>query len=261
MTVDYNAATKIVTVITSQAGGAFTNFFNGVDMLSAVGSTSAYLGFGGGCGGATAEMRVRDFTMTYDSPLTDTLPSQTYLASLTLPAASTNTVTLDTSIASGSFKIAAATVGSGATLGLAAAVQPGTLAIGAVTQLGDASYPVAAGCTLAVSNVVGGAALTKSGSGTLALSGTVATYTGVTRLTAGTLSLPAALMPSATDLYVTSGAFLNLAFTGRQYVHMLTVNGVMMHGGTYTSANASWITGPGTLVVTYPPVGTTITVK
>ena len=58
-------------------------------------------------------MRVRDFTMTYDSPLTDTLPNQTYAASLTLPAGSTNTVTLDTSIASGSFKIGAAAVGSG----------------------------------------------------------------------------------------------------------------------------------------------------
>ena len=260
-TIKYDPVAATLTAVLTQGVYGVTNVFTGVNVPTDVGSDYAYLGFGGGCGGATAEMRVRDFTMTYDSPLTDTLPSQTYLASLTLPAASTNTVTLDTSIASGSFKIAAATVGSGATLGLAAAVQPGTLAIGAVTQLGDASYPVAAGCTLAVSNVVGGAALTKSGSGTLALSGTVATYTGVTRLTAGTLSLPAALMPSATDLYVTSGAFLNLAFTGRQYVHMLTVNGVMMHGGTYTSANASWITGPGTLVVTYPPVGTTITVK
>ena len=260
-TIKYDPVAATLTTVLTQGVFGVTNVFTGVNIPTDVGSDYAYLGFGGGCGGATAEMRVRDFTMTYDTPLTDTLPNQTYLASLILPAASTNTVTLDTSIANGSFKIASAAVGSGASFGLGAAVQPGTLAVGSVTQSGDASYPVAAGCTLVASNVVGGATLTKSGAGTLALAGSVATYTGATRLTAGTLSLPAALMPSATDLYVTSGAALNLAFAGRQYVHMLIVNGVMMHGGMYTSANASWITGPGTLVVTYPPVGTTITVK
>ena len=260
-TIKYDPVAATLTAVLTQGVYGVTNTFTGVNIPTDVGSDYAYLGFGGGCGGATAEMRVRDFTMTYGTALTDTLPNQTILAGLTLPGASTNTVTLDTSIASGSFKIAAATVGSGASLSLAAAVQPGTLSVGSVTQSGDATYPVGAGCTLAVSNVVGGATLTKSGSGTLALAGTVATYTGATRLTAGTLALPAALMPSATDLYVTSGAILNLAFTGRQYVHSLYMNGIQMHGGIYTSANASWITGAGTLVVLYPPVGTTITVR
>ena len=58
-----------------------------------------------------------------------------------------------------------------------------------------------------------------------------------------------------TDLHVTSGATLNLAFTGKQYVHALFVNGAPMPGGCYTAANAAWITGPGTLIVTYPPSG------
>ena len=259
--IKYNPTAATLVSIMTQGAVTITNTFTGVNIPTDVGSEYAYLGFGGGCGGASGEMRVRDFTMTYDAPLTDTVASQTYLANVILPAASTNTVTLDTSIASGAFKIAGATVGSGATLGLAAAVQPGTLSVGSVTQSGDASYPVAAGCTLAVSNVVGGAMLTKSGTGTLALSGTAATYTGVTRLTAGTLSLPSALLPTATDLYVTPGATLNLAFTGKQYIHSLFVNGAPMPGGQYDAVKVPWITGSGILVVTYPPVGTLFFVR
>jgi hypothetical protein len=34
-----------------------------------------------------------------------------------------------------------------------------------------------------------------------------------------------------------------------------------MPGGRYTASNAAWITGDGTLVVTYPPVGSLIQVK
>ena len=81
-------------------------------------------------------------------------------------------------------------------------------------------------------------------------------------LNGGTLSLPAAQLPAATDLYVTNSPTLNIAFTGKQYVHRLLLNGVQQHGGQYTSVNLpSLISGPGTLVVTYPPVGMTITVK
>ena len=261
-TIKYDPVAATLTTVLTQGVYAATNVFTGVNVPTDVGSDYAYLGFGGGCGGATAEMRVRDFTMTYGSSLTDTVSNQTYLAGLTLPAGSTNTVTLDTSIASGTFKIAAATVGSGATFGLAAAVQPGTLAVGSVTQSGDASYPVAAGCTLVMSNVVGGATFTKTGAGTLTLKGGAATYTGSTVLNGGTLSTDAVRLPTATDLYVTNSPTLNLAFTGKQYVHRLLVNGVQQHGGQYTSVNLpSLISGSGTLVVTYPPVGMTITVK
>jgi len=89
----------------------------------------------------------------------------------------------------------------------------------------------------------------------LALAGATAAYVGDTRLEAGTLALDAARLPRATDLHVTSGATLGLAFTGKQYVHALYVDGAPMHGGLYTADKVAWITGPGTLVVTYPPVG------
>jgi autotransporter-associated beta strand protein len=244
----------------TQGALVVTNVFTGINVPTDVGSDYAYVGFGGGTGGSYADMRVRDFRMTYDTSA-DVTASQSYLASLLLPTASANTVMLDTSLLNGTFRIASATVGDGAVLGVDTAQQPGTLVLGAVTQSGDAAYPVAGGCTLALSNVTGGASLTKTGAGTLALAGTVATYTGATRLEAGTLSADAARLPPGTDLYVTSGATLNLAFAGKQYVHALFVNGVSMPGGTYTSASAAWITGEGVLVVTYPPVGTMLQVK
>ncbi len=259
--IKYNPTAATLTSIMTQGAVTITNTFTGVNIPTDVGSDFAYLGFGGGCGGSFGEMRVRDFTMTYDAPLTDTLPNQTYVASLDLPAGVTNSVTLDTSISAAAFKIAAATVGDGAVLGLEAAQLPGTLALGAVTQSGDASYPVAGGCTLALSNVVGGVTLTKAGLGTLALAGTTATYTGSTVLGAGTLALGAACLPAATDLYRALGTTLNLGFTGKQYVHALFVDGAAMPGGQYTAANTAWITGPGILVVTYPPVGTMMWVR
>lgn len=87
----------------------------------------------------------------------------------------------------------------------------------------------------------------------LALRGVLLGGAGYT-LAGNTLALDAARLPR-TDLHVTSGATLNLAFTGKQYVHALFVNGAPMPGGCYTAANAAWITGPGTLIVTYPPSG------
>jgi hypothetical protein len=95
----------------------------------------------------------------------------------------------------------------------------------------------------------------------LALAGATAAYAGDTRLEAGTLALDAARLPRATDLHVASGASLSLAFAGKQYVHALFVDGAPMPGGLYTAEKAAWITGPGTLVVTYPPVGSMLFLK
>jgi autotransporter-associated beta strand protein len=253
--VHYDPATSNLTSVMTQGAVSVTNRFTGVNIPATVGSDYAYVGFGGGTGGSYWDMLVRDFKLTYDGARSDTLSSQSYLASLVLPDAANNTVALDSSIVNGTYKVTAATVGAGATLGVSAASQPGTLSVDSVTQSGDATYAPASACTLALNNVVGGATLVKSGSGTLALTGAATTYTGNTVLSAGTLSLNAALLPTTTDLYVATGSTLNLGFTGKQYVHALYVNGVAMPGGRYTSANTAWITGSGMLVVTYPPVG------
>jgi len=259
--VSYNPVTSNLMSIMTQGSRCVTNTFTNVNISSTVGSDYAYVGFGGGTGGAYWDMLVRDFKLTYDSALSDTLASQSYLANLTLPDATTNTVTLDSSIVGGTYTIAAASVGAGATLGAAAASQAGTLSVGSVSQSGDAVYSQASACTLALANVAGGGTVAKTGAGTLALSGAAATYSGNTVLSAGTLALSAACLPRTTDLLVATGATLNLAFEGRQYIHALYINGVMQHGGTYTAANTAWITGAGKLVVTYPPVGSIVFVR
>jgi autotransporter-associated beta strand protein len=258
--VKYNPGAATLTAVLTQGATVVTNIFSGVNIPADVGGNYAYVGFGGGTGGASGEMRIRDFRLTYDQPV-DTLEDQSYLAHLLVPDAASGTVTLDTSLPDSTFKVTAATVGDGAMLSVNTLSQPGVLAISDATQTGDATYAPAAGCTLALTDVTGGGTVTKTGAGTLALAGTVADYSGDTVLSAGTLSLASAVLPTATDLYVTTGAALNLDFEGKQYIHSLFLDGVMMPGGIYTAANATWITGTGKLVVTYPPVGTMILLR
>jgi autotransporter-associated beta strand protein len=254
-TIRYDPVAATLTVLMTQGATTVTHVFSNVNIPADVGDDYAYVGFGAGNGGACNEVRIRNFRMTSDTPF-DALPNQQALASLILPDASTNTVTLDTSVPGASFRVNAVAVGAGVACSLDAVSQPGTLNLGSVTQAGAAAYPVAAGCTLVLTDVAGGTTVTKSGSGTLALAGAVATYTGSTVLSAGTLALDAARLPPGSDLHVSSGAALNLAFTGRQYVHALFVDGAAMPGGRYTADNTTWITGPGALIVTFPPTGT-----
>jgi autotransporter-associated beta strand protein len=100
--------------------------------------------------------------------------------------------------------------------------------------------------------------ITKVGTGTLTLTNTTSTYSGITRILQGTLSLSAPIwinnidgttLVQRNDLFVLSSARLNLNFAGNEQVRSLYVDGVPMPAGTYNSSNASWITGTGQLVV------------
>ncbi len=250
----YEPETGTLTSVMSRDGLVSTNIFTGINLVGDVQDTMAYVGFGSGTGGAYQELFLSDFRVTYDTPA-DATSGPDYLAALTLPDASANTITLDTSLTGGLFRIASATLGDGATLGVAAAREPGTLVLGTTALAGDAAFEIGTGCTLAATDVTGGTDIVKRGTGTLALAGAAAAHTGDTHLEAGTLALDAARLPRTTDLHVTSGATLNLAFTGKQHVHALFVDGAPMPGGRYTAENAAWITGPGALIVTYPPSG------
>jgi len=265
VTVQYDPIAKTLTSIIGNDGPrsdtlnpsrefrAVTNVFTDVDIAQRVGGDYAYVGFGGGTGGVNAEMRACGVHFASDTPY-DAMSDVDSLASLELPAGATGHVTLDSPVPDATFNIPALTLGDGATFALAACdTSIPTLALSAVTLNGDGTLDVAATARCEAGTVTGTGSLAKRGAGTLALAD-IAAYTGDTQLEAGTLALDAARLPR-TDLHVTSGATLNLAFTGKQYVHALFVNGAPMPGGCYTAANAAWITGPGTLIVTYPPSG------
>ena len=262
MLVRHDPVAKTLALTMTQGTNVFTTTFTGVDIPAQLGGNLAYIGFGGGSGGEYGETRVKDFRLTLDAPQ-DPLPAAPCLSTALVSAGSTNIVTLDTVVPNAAFTFASMQVGTNATVGLESAnANGGSLTLNSASLAGPAAFDVRAGTTLVISNMTGGATFTKTGAGTLALAGAAATYTGNTVLNGGTLSLPAALLPAATDLYVTNSPTLNIAFTGKQYVHRLLLNGVQQHGGQYTSVNLpSLISGPGTLVVTYPPVGMTITVK
>ena len=128
----------------------------------------------------------------------------------------------------------------------------------------------AAGGTFTQGNIItnstganGGAiSLTKLGTGTLILDKSN-TYTGSTSVKAGILSLNNACLADAADVALTTGAVLNLNFSGTDTVGKLIIGGVEQYqgiwGGQASSAlhKTAAITGTGLLNVTAGPVAPT----
>ena len=109
------------------------------------------------------------------------------------------------------------------------------------------------------SKAIGGTgSLTKTGSGTLILSG-ANTYAGNTTVTNGTLSMITASLPGSASVAIATGAVLNLNFTGNNTVASFQINGVAQSSGTWggLSSSATYktllITGTGILNVTSGP--------
>ena len=264
VTVRYDANLDTLTSIihNDPATGIATNTFENVNLRQSVGNNDyAYIGLGGATGGVNAKMRIMDFQFAPDAPA-DSLAETNSLAVLDVPAGTSGFVTLDSPVPGGTFNIASLTLGEAAALKLSTFnAQPSSLKFAAATLNGSAAFDIDSAVRCEAATVIGSGALTKRGTGTLALTGT-ADYTGDTRLEAGTLALDAPRLPTAFDLHITSGATLSLAFTGKQYIRALYVDGAQKPGGTYTaSPKAPWITGPGTLVVTYPPTSTILILK
>ena len=252
-------AANTLTTVMRQGSATVTNLFNGIDIPAQVAGSHAHIGFGGGTGGAYAEMRIRDFRFALDNPV-DADPAANHLGTLAIPADTTGTVTLDPPVTAPAFRIASLTLGDTAALRLNAPDRPGTLTFTAATLNGPAALDIADPATLAIAAATGTGTLTKRGDGTLALTGP-ADYTGDTLLESGTLLLDAPNLPKATDLHVTTGGTLDLAFTGKQSIRALYVDGAAQPGGAYTSAKVPWITGDGVLIVTFPPTGTMLMLK
>jgi fibronectin-binding autotransporter adhesin len=106
----------------------------------------------------------------------------------------------------------------------------------------------------AIAEDAAGRGLTKAGNGTLMLTGGN-TYSGDTRVQAGTLSISSAYLANAADVYLASGSIFNLSFSGADIIDSLFINGVSQAAGTWgslastASHKSSLFTGSGLLQV------------
>jgi autotransporter-associated beta strand protein len=97
--------------------------------------------------------------------------------------------------------------------------------------------------------------ITKTGNGTLTLTNPGNDYTGHTVVNAGTLRFNHPTLANASDVRITSGAFLNLNFSGTDTVRSLYINGSKQAGGTWGAVGSGaqhqspLITGTGFLQV------------
>lgn len=135
--------------------------------------------------------------------------------------------------------------GTGGKIGNYHAADPSVITVG-----GDNSSTAYTGVILD-----GGTAplgVTKTGSGTLTLSGTNA-YTGATTVSQGTLSITSPTLGDASTVNIASGAHLDLTTgTAADTVGSLILGGVTMLPGTYNSSHpiyGSYFTGTGSLVI------------
>ena len=103
--------------------------------------------------------------------------------------------------------------------------------------------------------ISGTGGLTKTGAGTLTLSG-ANSYSGVTNVTQGTLALGASSLAAATHVWLASGAVLNLTSGTSLSIGKFYVDGQSQTSGVYGAPGSgaqferSGLAGPGTLTVT-----------
>jgi autotransporter-associated beta strand protein len=114
-------------------------------------------------------------------------------------------------------------------------------------------------------NVRGAGTWRKVGSGTTTITGTVAgnTHSGDTRVEGGTLSIANPYLANGGDIYLSTGAALNLMFTGNDTIDELFIDGMGQQMGLWGAEGnmaaqftTPLLTGTGLLdVTTGPPVG------
>ncbi|MFM2297693.1 MAG: hypothetical protein RL117_1400 [Verrucomicrobiota bacterium] len=121
-----------------------------------------------------------------------------------------------------------------------------------------ATITTANGVSATISSAIaGGAGMVKDGSGTLSLTSTTSSRSGPTTVRAGTLSLgngsSNANLADSSPVSISSGATLNLNYSGTDIVNSLSFGGIARPPGIYSAANSPFITGSGTLTVSTGP--------
>ena len=106
-----------------------------------------------------------------------------------------------------------------------------------------------------ITSAAGAGNLYKTGTATLTLSGSN-TYTGTTTVSAGTLACSSASSLGNGALAISSGAKVDLNFTGTRPITSLSLGGTAQPNGTYGSTaspaankNDTWFSGTGTVTV------------
>jgi autotransporter-associated beta strand protein len=216
VTVTYNplALTLTASLVDPISGGSYSRTFNNVNFNTILGGGgTGYVGFTGGTGGASAIQKVGSFsfdsfsggvsvannisvdagaTVTLDIPSTSNgTPSTAGLAgTLSLNAGSTVNITGGSTVTNVPYTLAS----------------NGTIAIDGNVTVNVANNGAGLGTLIAIdiSGQHAGATFTKTGPGTMILAGS-GTYTGITTVNAGTLTLTGALTGAAT---VNSGGVL-----------------------------------------------------
>jgi len=231
-----NTAKTLTETLTDQlTNGTYTNVFTGADLAALIGGTQGYIGFTGGTGGATATQTISNFLFNNYS--------QGVTLSNNLSVSPAATAGLDvTPVSTGGAGTATLqgglSLGAGSTLkitgGASATNTPYSLnVLGDTTLAGNATIAVfnngtgAGIATFSTIDQTSAASLTKTGNGTLALTGP-ATYTGATNITAGALSLSAAGSLASNAINVSSGATFDVSALGTYSVastQTITANG------------------------------------
>jgi autotransporter-associated beta strand protein len=237
ITLSYNPVDQTITetLFDLVTRDSFSTVFNGVDLPSAIGGTSGYMGFTGATGGASATQTVDNFKfnnfaqgVTVTNNISTAAGSTTSLEVLPVALGGAGSATLQGTL----------TLGNSATLnvtgGATATNAPFTLAAnGATTISGNTTINVSNNGTGkgtlslgAIADQAAAATLTKTGAGTLAILG-AATYTGTTTVNAGTLVVNGSIVGATT---INNSA--TLAGTG-------TLAGVTVQtGGTVAPGNS-----------------------
>ncbi|MFT5474256.1 MAG: autotransporter-associated beta strand protein, partial [Kiritimatiellia bacterium] len=140
-----------------------------------------------------------------------------------------NNINSDGSLGNSALSVMLGTSGTTGTLitGTGTSDKPFTL-----SHAGTGAFRVDNG-TMTLNGIInGGGNLVKRGNGTLVLSQTCA-YTGNTRVDAGILTIAETGLADASAVYLTTGAVLNLGFSGTDNVAGLYFDGALQASGTW----------------------------